>query len=132
MTALAATIDGVEEDDIGDSTCTDARRRLALGNATGRRRLDGSASVAFDITIEPSAVGDDGFSPREGRLPSVVRAALHRPPARHGARRRRRRHAGAAPFRQVAARRLWPVQRDGWHGWHPDGPARLEQTLMSG
>ena len=63
VAALAATIDGVEEDDIGDSTCTDARRRLALGNATGRRRLDGSASVAFDITIEPSAVGDDGFSP---------------------------------------------------------------------
>ena len=62
-TALADTIDGVEEEDIGDSTCTDARRRLSIGNATGRRRLDGSASVAFDITIEPSAVGDDGFSP---------------------------------------------------------------------
>ena len=60
-TALADTIDGVEEEDISDSTCTDARRRLFI-EAPGRR-LDGSASVAFDITIEPSAVGDDGFSP---------------------------------------------------------------------
>ena len=68
-TALADTIDGVEEEDIGDSTCTDARRRLSIGNATGRRRLDGSASVAFDITIDPSAVG--------GSSPDEAVAAIH-------------------------------------------------------
>ena len=52
-TALADTIDGVEEEDIGDSTCTDARRRLSIGNATGRRRLDGSASATVErVKIE--------------------------------------------------------------------------------
>ena len=50
-TALADTIDGVEEEDIGDSTCTDARRRLSIGNATDADPSSRRRPVAFDLSL---------------------------------------------------------------------------------
>ena len=51
--AIAATLDGVEEDDIGDTTCDDSRRRLSGSSHALRRRLDdgGGAVISFDITV---------------------------------------------------------------------------------
>ena len=51
--AIAATLDGVETDDIGDTTCTDSRRRLSGASDASRRRLDdgGGATIDFEITV---------------------------------------------------------------------------------
>ena len=52
--AIAATLDGVETEDIGDTTCTDARRRLSGASDAAHRRLEeggGGAVIDFEITV---------------------------------------------------------------------------------
>ena len=55
--ALAATLDGVETDDIAGGECTDARRRLSAATAETRRLQSSSVSVEFTITVQAAVLG---------------------------------------------------------------------------
>ena len=55
--ALAATLDGVETDDIAGGECTDARRRLSASTAETRRLQSSSVSVEFTITVQAAVLG---------------------------------------------------------------------------
>ena len=66
VSGIAASLDGVDTDHIGDTECSNARRVLredpSATDADTRRRLSSSASIAFDISIAASDVADDSVT----------------------------------------------------------------------
>jgi hypothetical protein len=56
--AVATMLDGVEEDNVGSTTCFDSSRRRRLQ----QRKLDAiaAASISFGISVPATSVGDDG------------------------------------------------------------------------
>jgi hypothetical protein len=63
VAALAASLDGVETNDIEAGECTDARRRLTAATEEARRLQSSSVSVEFIITVQAAVLdvttGDD-------------------------------------------------------------------------
>jgi len=79
ITALAASLDGVEEEDmdIDDETgCTDTRRRLSTADSGRRRAQSSSASIDVDITTSPSSSGSDDASSHADAIQSSLTAAV--------------------------------------------------------
>ena len=75
ITALAASLDGVEEEDmdIDDETgCTDTRRRLSTADSGRRRAQSSSASIDVDITTSPSSSGSDDASSHADAIQSSL------------------------------------------------------------
>ena len=66
ITALASTLDGVEESDIGPTTCDDAAGR--------RRLLSGSVSISFSITLTSTSASDTPTSVADAVSTSLAAA----------------------------------------------------------
>ena len=85
IAAIAATLDGVEAEDIGETTCTDSRRRLSGANGAAHRQLEeggGGAVIDFEITVTAETLttiagsDDDGGEGGSFDASSVIFTAL--------------------------------------------------------
>ena len=76
MAALAASLDGVETDDIEDGECTDARRRLTAATAEARRLQSSSVSVEFTITVQAAVLGATSGDDAAGAIDEALSDAV--------------------------------------------------------
>ena len=77
MAALAASLDGVETDDIEDGECTDARRRLTAATAEARRLQSSSVSVEFTITVQAAVLGATSGDDAAGAIDEALSDAVN-------------------------------------------------------
>ena len=76
MAALAASLDGVETDDIEDGECADARRRLTAATAEARRLQSSSVSVEFTITVQAAVLGATSGDDAAGAIDEALSDAV--------------------------------------------------------